>query len=121
LSSTDKAAIVRQMLAAFMAQDRATAERLLADDFIFTSPYDDGIDRATWFERCWPSSSLFAEQEIERIHAGDDGAFVTYRVVRTDGVEFRNTEFFTFTGAQIASVNVYFGPSYKDGRFQEQK
>ncbi|WP_371132660.1 DUF4440 domain-containing protein, partial [Phenylobacterium sp.] len=43
----------RALYAAFMKQDRAAAEALLAPDFRFTSPYDDHIDREAWFDRCW--------------------------------------------------------------------
>jgi hypothetical protein len=32
------------------------SEALIADDFHFTSPLDNRIDRATYFARCWPNS-----------------------------------------------------------------
>ena len=37
-------------------QDRDAAESLIADDFLFTSPQDDHIDRAAFFERCFPTA-----------------------------------------------------------------
>ena len=43
MSDTD---IVRASFDTYIAQDRAAAERLLAEDFVFTSPQDDHIDRA---------------------------------------------------------------------------
>lgn len=46
--------IVRASFAAYVDQDREAADALLADDFVFTSPQDDHIDKATWFERCYP-------------------------------------------------------------------
>lgn len=116
-----KAEIVRRLLAAFLAGDREAAETLLDESFTFTSPYDDGIDRARYFERCWPNGRLFRHQEIERICTCVEGAYVTYRAERSDGTSFRNTEFFTFAGDRIASVDVYFGAAYKDGVFIEQK
>ena len=51
------AEVVHEYFAAFQAQDRATAERLLAQDFTFSSPRDDRIDRAAYFERCWPNAA----------------------------------------------------------------
>ena len=42
-------------------------EALLADDFTFTSPYDDAIGKAVYFERCWPNNERFASFDIERI------------------------------------------------------
>ena len=93
----------------------------LAEDFTFTSPYDDAIDKKTYFDRCWPNSERIAEQEIERIFEQGEEAFVTYRVVNTDGDEFRNTEFFRFDGGRLKHVNVYFGASYRDGKFVKEK
>ena len=120
MASADRAELVRSMFAAFNAKDRRTAERLLADAFTFTSPYDDAIDRAAYFERCWPNAELILKHDIERIFVEGDEAFVTYTCVNRDGTEFRNTEFFTFDGDRISSVSVYFGASYKDGSFVKQ-
>jgi len=112
--------IVRGIFAAFNARDRDTAESLIADDFTFTGPYDDAIDRAAYFERCWPNSALIRAHALERVFVEGDEAFVTYKAATHDGREFRNTEFFTFEGDRIASVNVYFGATYKDGAFVPQ-
>lgn len=53
MSSTD---IVRASFNAYLAQDRETAERLLAEDFVFTSPQDDHISKAEFLERCFPTA-----------------------------------------------------------------
>lgn len=89
-------------------------EGLLTSTFTFTSPYDDAIDRATYFERCWPNSAHIRQHVLERIFIEGNEAFVTYRVITFEGMEFRNTEFFTFEGRQISSVNVYFGAAYNN-------
>ncbi len=47
-----------------------------------------------------------------------DKAFVTYLCSSAGGKSFRNTEFLTFDGDMISSVNVYFGASYQDGVLQ---
>jgi ketosteroid isomerase-like protein len=117
LSADQKAQTLRRLFEAYKLKDRKTVEQLLTDTFIFTSPYDDAIDRAAYFERCWPNSDRIREHVIERIFVEGDEAFVTYCAYANEGTEFRNTEFFTFTGNQIASVNVYFGASYRDGSF----
>ena len=111
---------VRALFAAFLSQDRKTADALLSDEFTFTSPYDDAIDKATYFERCWPNSKHLKTHVIEKIFAERDGAFVLYRASTTDGSEFRNTEFFEFDGDQIKSVDVFFGATYKNGAFVKQ-
>jgi ketosteroid isomerase-like protein len=117
---SDKATIIRAMFAAYRDKTRQIVEDTLADDFTFTSPYDDAIDKAEYFRRCWPVSERIESNEIERIFVQGNEAFVTYRV-RNKGEEFRNTEFFVFDGDRIKSIDVYFGASYRDGVFVKQK
>ena len=109
--------VVRAFFGAYEAEDRAAVETLLADDFKFTSPNDDGIDKATWFERCWPNQDASRDHRIESIVVQGANAFVTYRCATANGKSFRNTEFLTFSGERIASMNVYFGAAYQDGVF----
>ncbi len=116
-ATPDPATLVRQTFDAYRARDRAAIERLIANDFRFTSPYDDAIDRATYFERCWPNAERIREFTLERVVVDGDTAFVTYLARTVDGVEFRNTEFHRCRGGQVVGVDVYFGASYKDGRF----
>jgi len=46
--------VVRAAFAAYLAQDRAAMDRLLAEDFVFTSPQDDHIGKAAFLEICFP-------------------------------------------------------------------
>jgi ketosteroid isomerase-like protein len=117
MPAKSKSDLIRSYFEAYMSKDRKTIETALADDFTFTSPYDDAIDKAEYFRRCWPSSDWIKESVIERIFENGDGAFVTYKVTMDDGREFRNTEFMTFEGGLLKSVDVYFGATHKDGRF----
>jgi ketosteroid isomerase-like protein len=109
--------VVRAFFGAYEAENRALAERLLSDDFTFTSPNDDAIDKAAYFERCWPNSDVPRDQDIESIVVEGDKAFVTYRCTTANGKSFRNTEFLTFSGERIASMDVYFGAAYQNGVF----
>lgn len=102
---------------AYETDDRETLERLIAADFTFTSPYDDGIDRKAYFERCWPNHETTAKMKIERIFIEGDSAFVTYLMKSTSGRSSRNTEYLSFRGGKIASVEVYFGAGYRNGQF----
>jgi len=113
----DVEAVVRACFAAFKDRRRDDAEALISEDFTFTSPYDDAIDPAAYFERCWPNGDRFSAFDIERVAADGEGAFVTYLCTTTDGLSFRNTEYLRVRGAQVTSVDVYFGASYRDGRF----
>jgi len=104
------AEVVHEYFAAFQAQDRATAERLLAQDFTFSSPRDDRIDRAAYFERCWPNASRLRAFRIERLFEHDGEVFVRYSAERiSDGVRFRNTEIIRVARGQIREIDVYFG------------
>ncbi len=121
MSSRSKADLIRALFAAYLGNDRKRVENTFTDDFRFTSPFDDEIDKATYFERCWRSSDWIARHEVERIFVEDDEAFVTYRCVARDGKSFRNTEFFTFSGDKVSGIDVYFGATYRNGRFVPQE
>lgn len=115
MQDTKRSDVVRAYVGAYENEDRDIAEKLLADNFTFTSPNDDGIDRATYFERCWPQGEPARKQVIEQIVVDGDKAFVTYSCAIGNGKSFRNTEYITFTGEQIARVDVFFGPAYQNG------
>jgi ketosteroid isomerase-like protein len=116
-----KAELIRGYFAAYESGDRKVIEDGFADDFTFTSPYDDAIDKPTYFERCWPNNERIRQFQIERIFERGDEAFVTYRIMTKNGDDFRNTEFFVFAGDRLKHVDVYFGASYRDGKFVKQK
>jgi ketosteroid isomerase-like protein len=117
MNALSKADIIRNLFAAYLAGDRDAVEGIFADDFRFTSPFDVGLDKAAYFERCWRGSDWIAQHRLERIVIDGETAFVTYRCVATDGKSFRNTEFMTFEGEQVVSIDVYFGATYRDGVF----
>jgi ketosteroid isomerase-like protein len=101
--------LVRSCFTAFHSRDRETMEGLFSDDFTFSSPRDDHIGKAEYFERCWPPGDRFRGFEILKlIHEGDE-AFVLYELETKDGERFRNTEFFRCDGDQVKEVDVYFG------------
>src|SRR5947199_8583937 len=106
---SDKSEIIRALFAAYLSNDRKAVEASFTDDFRFTSPYDDEIDKATYFERCWRVPDWIERQDLETIMAEGEAAFVTYRCVAKNGKRFRNTEFFSFEGDRIRPMHVYFG------------
>jgi hypothetical protein len=106
----DRLQLARECYGAYASGDRRVVEELLTDDdFIFYSPADVGIDRATYFERCWPNSGKIESFEFERLAEIGDEVVVTYECTRTDGTRFRNTEVLAFDRDQISKVEVYFG------------
>jgi ketosteroid isomerase-like protein len=102
-------AVARGSYDAFAAKDRAAIEALLAQDFHFTSPLDNRIDRETYFTRCWPNSKVIADFDLIHVVPEGDKVFVTYVARTSDGRRFRNTEIVTVRGRQITEVEVYFG------------
>ncbi len=109
MSAVDRVQVARDCYGAYESGDRSVVERLLSDDFTFFSPPDPGIDRTTYFERCWPNSELIESFEFKRIVENGDEVIVTYESEKTDGSRFRNTEVLTFDGDKVSKVEVYFG------------
>lgn len=101
--------LVRRCFAAYRAKDRAAMEGLLANDFRFTSPYDDRIDRAAYFARCWPNADKMRQFRELRLFESGNEAFILYEAQFEGTAVFRNTEFFRTDGERIKEVQVFFG------------
>jgi len=56
------------------------------------SPPDSGIDRGTYFERCWPNAELIEAFDFKRLIEAGDEVVVTYESTKVDRSRFRNTE-----------------------------
>jgi ketosteroid isomerase-like protein len=100
---------------AFERHDRAFMEENLAADFTFTSPFDDHIDRAAYFRRCWPQAPLHQKFDFVTVMQDGDKVFVAYDAtmhmpnMTHPGARFRNAELMTFKGGKLVSVEVFFG------------
>jgi ketosteroid isomerase-like protein len=105
----DHLQLVRDSYAAYENGDRELIEKILADELIFFSPPDPGIDRAAYFERCWPNAGRIKSFDLVRLVEVDGEVLVTYESTRNDGTRFRNTEIFGFQDERISRVEVYFG------------
>ena len=105
----DPSALVRQSFQAYVDKDRASIESVLAQDFHFSSPLDNRIDRETYFKRCWPNSETTKDFKFIRVFQEDNQVVVTYVGENMDGSHFRNTEVFTISDNMISEVEVYFG------------
>ena len=108
-ATASNAEIARAAYDAYVAQDSATFEALLAADFHFTSPLDNRIDRETYFRRCWPNGKIVERFDFINLVADGDRVFVTYEGRNTNGLRFRNTEILTIRNGRIVDVEVYFG------------
>jgi ketosteroid isomerase-like protein len=105
----DPGDIARAAFLAYVDKDRAAIEALIAEEFRFTSPLDNGLDRATYFKRCWPNSETLAGFDFIHVVPAGERVFVTYEGRSSRGKRFRNTEIMTIRNGRIHAVEVYFG------------
>lgn len=82
---------------------------LLADDYRFTSPIDNGLDRARYLELCWPNSEHLSG--FTEFHAAEHGdvAMVVYEVTFRGKKRMRNCEAHTVRNGKLVCTEVYFG------------
>jgi ketosteroid isomerase-like protein len=106
---SDRLEHVRTVYDAFASGDRSVIEASFTEDFRFSSPLDVDLDRAGYFERCWPGSGRGQEFEFVRLIESGDEVVVTYETTRPDRGKGRNTEILTFGGNHVCRTEVYFG------------
>jgi ketosteroid isomerase-like protein len=105
----DLCAVARASYRAYVDKDRAAIEGLIAEDFRFTSPLDNRLDRKTYFERCWPNSATIVDFDFLHVVQDGDRVFVTYEALDMHDRKFRNTEILTIREGKIIAAEVYFG------------
>ncbi|MGW3186003.1 nuclear transport factor 2 family protein [Kitasatospora sp. NPDC001119] len=104
------ASVVEAAFRCYRSQDREAALPLYAEDFTFTSPQDDRIDKAAFFERCFPTAHRFTEQRLLRVTPADEElVFAYYEYELTTGGRYRNVEAITVRDGLIRDVQVFFG------------
>ena len=101
--------IARACLQAYVHKDRAVIEALLDENYHFTSPIDNALDRATYMQICWPNSSSMTS--VDDIYGSEDGdrAFIVYEARTSSGKRFRNCEVHTVRNGKLLATEVYFG------------
>lgn len=104
-----EADIVQSYFDAWEGANRAALEALLAEDFTFTSPWDDHISKARFFEHCFPHAGTFGFKRPMKIMADGGDVFVRYETVMKSGGGFRNMEYFRVEGGRVRSIEVFFG------------
>ena len=101
--------VARRAYQAYVDKDRNAIESVIADNFHFTSPLDNDLNRETYFQRCWPNSQRI--RKFDFIHMVEHGAgvFVVYECQNIDGTRFRNAEHLKVRSGKLTAVEVYFG------------
>jgi ketosteroid isomerase-like protein len=106
----DNQQLIKDYYAAYEKKDWSILQRILADDFTFTSPAgDDRINIKTYKEKCWPNAENTKKFELEAIFADDTSGLATYNGYTNAGKLFRNTELFRFKDGKILSNECFFG------------
>jgi ketosteroid isomerase-like protein len=109
MPKTSPRRLAQRSYEAFAAGDRKFFEQHLAENFTFSSPLDVGLDRAGFFERCWPGAGQGQKFKFLRLIEHDDEVVVTYEMMKHNGDKGRNTEILCIRDNKIVSVEVYFG------------
>jgi hypothetical protein len=105
----DPLTVARRLYAAYARGDRGEAESILAPDFSFSSPVDPSLDRAGYFERCWPGAGQGQKFDFVREVRSGNEVIVTYELTWPGRPRGRNTEILTIENGQVTRAEVYFG------------
>jgi hypothetical protein len=101
---------VRNYYAAWETKSWHPVDILLADNFTFSSPLDDHINKSAFKAGCWDTQIAYIERfELQQVMGTDDEAFVIYVCHTTNGKTFRNVEYFQFSEDKVKAVECYFG------------
>lgn len=104
--------VARAMMTAYREQDAARADDLLDEAFVFSSPQDDHIDKATFMQRCFPTAHRFVRQELLAAEETAAGVFLLYEYELGSGERHRNAEVLTVRDGRIVETQVFFGGRY---------
>jgi hypothetical protein len=80
--------IARRACQAYVDNDRAAIEAVIGDDFHFTSPRDNRINREVYFDRRWKNSQTITGFTFINLVADGERVFVTYGGQRSTGSPF---------------------------------
>lgn len=100
---------IEKILKAWADRNWDFVENNLAEDFTFTTQYEDHINKRDFKEKCWDTITQIGEFEIVTVVEGEREAFVRYKnTINNEKVQ--NAEQFVFDDDdQIKSVTVFFG------------
>lgn len=108
--------VVRAAFAAYLTQDRAAMDRLLAEEYVFTSPQDDHIGKTAFLEACFPTADRLREQQIlDAVALDGEQVCVRYEYELKTGERHRNVEVTTVRDGRLTETQVYFGGRFPRG------
>jgi hypothetical protein len=99
---------VREYYGAYETKKRG----MLHDEFRFTSPLDDRINKAAYMEKCWPNSEQIEAYHFTTLLAAEGNkVFARYTVDWKSDPSFTLPciEYIELEGAKIKKIDCYFG------------
>jgi hypothetical protein len=107
---SNRTELIKQFYEAFSNTKRNDfVENLLAPNFTFSAPPDPLLNRADFFEKCWPEGHNLKNIKYIRIMENDNEVIITHEYDKAEGVRGCNTDIITFDGDRIIRLEVYFG------------
>ena len=101
---------VRKYYAAWETKDWHRIDIQLADDFTFSSPLDDHINKSDFKAGCWDTQIAYIDRfDLKQVIGTENEAFVMYVCHTTNAKTFRNVEYFQFRDHKVKAVECYFG------------
>lgn len=103
--------IIRRHYRAWDQRDWPAEDRLLADDFTFSSAAgDDHIPKSVFKTRCW-DNNINDIKGFTLLHVFGSGneALVMYDCLTMDNKTFRNVEYLRVSGQKVEEIVCYFG------------
>ena len=109
--SPDVEQIIRRYYKAWDDKDWHAEDKLLADDFTFSSAAgDDHISKSAFKKNCWDTQAKNIKRfDLLRIFGRGNEAFVMYDCLTMKGNTFRNVEYFQIRAGKVSSIVCYFG------------
>lgn len=100
---------IEQIFKAWTTRDWDFVKSNFAEDFTFTSQYDDHIKTGEFKSKCWDTIEQIGEFEIATVVENEREAFVRYKnTINREHVQ--NAEQYVFDNdGKIKSVTVFFG------------
>jgi ketosteroid isomerase-like protein len=102
---------IRKWYEGWEKKDWPPLDRLLTDDFTFTSAAgDDHISKGAFKTQCWESQIDFIERfDLRRVFGHGNEALVMYVCRTRNGKSFRNVEYLRLRDNKIEAIECYFG------------
>jgi ketosteroid isomerase-like protein len=107
----EDAATIRKWYAAWERKDWGPVDRLLTDDFTFTSAAgDDHISKSAFKRQCWETQIDFIQRfDLQRVFGDGNEALVLYVCHTKNGNTFRNVEYLRMREGKVAAIECFFG------------